>query len=153
MEFWTKFRQKSTNYFHFFEIIFCARSMVSKLANLSDGLTYISETDAPFEYVEFPTLSEISTANVAKAAGINLVTPAAEIDHTKFFLRLTDIKDWFGPKEKQQAQQFRRLKELMEKELTGIKVFRFGKVRIHILILGKNKQGKVEGFRTFSVET
>lgn len=127
--------------------------MVSKLANLSDGLTYVSETDAPFEFVDFPTLIEMSAANVATAADIKPATPAVEVDHRKFFFRLTEIRDWFGPKEKQQAQQFRRLKELMEKELTGIKVFRFGTVRIDILILGKNKQGKVEGFRTFSVET
>ncbi|HMT07864.1 MAG TPA: nuclease A inhibitor family protein [Pyrinomonadaceae bacterium] len=127
--------------------------MVAKLANLADGLTYVSETDAPFEHVCFPTIKQMSTANVAKAAGIENANLVTETDYEKFFRRLTENKDWFGPIEKEQAKRFRKLKELLEKELSDIKVFRFGKIRIDILILGKNKEGKVEGLRTFSVET
>ncbi len=127
--------------------------MVSKLATSTDGLTYVSETDAPFEFVSFPKIGEMSAANVAKAAEVESSKPAIMIDHEIFFQRLTENKEWFGAKEKEQARRFRRLKELLEKELTDITVFRFGKIRIDILVLGKNKEGKVEGLRTYSVET
>mgnify|MGYP003462035775 CR=1 FL=1 len=127
--------------------------MVSKFANSTDGLIYVSETDALFEYVSFPKIGELSAANVARAAGIDTSAPATVSDHESFFRRLVENKDWFGPKEKEQTKRFKKLKELLEKELTDIKVFRFGKIRIDILIVGKNVEGKVEGLRTYSVET
>lgn len=127
--------------------------MVSRISRAAEGLTYISETDAPFEYVELPQIDDVEPGIVATAVGIAKGTQVAEVGLEKFFARLVDVKDWFGPKEKEQAKKFRKLRDLLDKELTDIKVYRFGKIRIDILILGKNRDGTVVGLRTFSVET
>lgn len=127
--------------------------MISKIARSAEGLNYISETDAPFEYVELPQIDEVALGVVASAVGIDKGVPVAEIGLDKFFARLVENKEWFGPQEIDQAKKFRKLKDILEKELTDIKVFRFGKIRIDIFILGKNRDGRVVGLRTFSVET
>jgi len=127
--------------------------MVSRISRAAEGLTYISETDAPFEHVELPQIDEVAPADVASAVGIAKDVPVAEVGFDEFFARVVVSKEWFGPKEKDQVKKFRKLKELLEMHLTDVNVFRFGKVRIDIFILGRNRDGIVEGLKTFSVET
>jgi hypothetical protein len=41
----------------------------------------------------------------------------------------------------------------MNDNLSGIRIFRFGRIRIDIFIVGRAKSGRLIGVRTFAVET
>ena len=70
-----------------------------------------------------------------------------------FFERLTAEKDWHSAKEKVRAEKFRALKRVLEDNLSELKVFKIGRVRKDIFIVGLDKDGRLVGARTESVET
>jgi hypothetical protein len=104
-------------------------SLENEIANLCKELYYISETDSPVEAVSF---------NV----------PAGKSS------RLTREENWHTETERKRARQFADLWRLMKEKLKDIKVFRFGKIRIEIFVIGREKNsGRLVGIRTMSVET
>lgn len=116
---------------------------VTALAKASEGLLYPSETDAPFEPFRWPaTGSELSPAQVARLAhkkGTVEEVPAAD-----FFAELTSGDD---------GDRFQALQAAICESLTHICVFRIGKTKIHIYLVGQDKQGDWVGLHTVSVET
>lgn len=123
------------------------------IKNASEGLYYISETDAeikPFigQTSQFVTPEEIlkQTENAANSA-------VEQRDFADFFSRLTKIQDWFGDEEKANAQKFVRLKEVLENNLRELKVFKVGKIRLDIYVVGLDENDKLLGIKTKAVET
>jgi hypothetical protein len=86
---------------------------------------------------------------VGKPAG----TPAEVRDFHEFFERLTRDRDWFGDAERARAKKFLELQKLLEENLVDLKVFRFGRIRIDIYIVGLDTDGNLSGVSTFAVET
>ncbi len=112
--------------------------LAKQIKKVSKGLYYISETDAeifPFigNKAEAVTVKEVlkQTERVAE-------TPVEERDFTEFFTHLTQIQDWFGEEEMAMAQKFSDLKDLLEKNLKDLKVFKVGKIQLDIYVVGLN---------------
>ena len=117
------------------------------------NLYYISETDAeilPFtgEQAEVITKEEI-LSQTKNAADV----PVEVRDFAEFFARLTKIQDWFGDEEKETTQKFARLKELLEKNLRDLKVFKLGKIQLDVYVVGLDAESKLIGIKTEAVET
>jgi len=124
-----------------------------QIKETAQGLYYISETDAeilPFIGGEVKAVTKEEILSQTKS-GTNL--PVEERDFADFFTRLTEIQDWFGDEEKETAQKFVRLKELLEKNLKDLKVFKIGRIQLDIYVVGLDAESKLVGIKTKAVET
>ena len=128
-------------------------NFAERVKKLSEGLYYISETDAeifPFigEKAEAVTKDEIVRQTKAVAD-----TPVEERNFAEIFTRLTKIQDWFGEEEKETAARFERLKNLLEQSLRDLKIFKVGSLQIKIYFVGLDAEDKLMGIQTEAVET
>ena len=127
--------------------------MIDTFAQVSNGLVYISETDA--EVVPFidGEADAVTKELVLKAAGLPDDTHVEEVDFDQFFARLSAVKDWYGDEETKRAGQYARLSDVLQGYLRDLKVFRFGRVQIEIYIAGLDESDHLAGIRTWAVET
>jgi nucleosome binding factor SPN SPT16 subunit len=127
--------------------------ILSEISRSCEGLIYISETDEPITAF----LSERRADEKPEKTLLQLSTKTndqvEEINFDNFFERLTGEKDWHGAKEKERVQNFRALKKTLEDNLTQLKVLKFGRVRKDIFVVGRDKDNRLLGVRTESVET
>jgi hypothetical protein len=117
---------------------------------LSKGLLYMSETDAPLTYYElvqeksqqWPT----STASqFLQLIGEDPAAPVEKLAPEKFF---RDLR----PGNEDREDQVAALRKAMTEELKNLEGFRVGQIQIKIFVLGKGDSG-VCGLQTLSVET
>jgi hypothetical protein len=129
------------------------QSLIDRIADACDGLTYISETDAPIEAFANDELKEPTAKELLRSLGAigEAVTESGNPDD--FFQRLTRVRDWHTREQSKTVNRFKKLQQLLEKELDEIRVIRIGKIRIEIYVIGKSKTGEVVGVKTFAVET
>lgn len=117
------------------------------------GLFYVSETDAeilPFIGSQAETVSvDLLLSQIGNTAN----APVAEENFAGFFARLTEIQDWFGDEEKETAKKFVSLKDLLEKNLRDLKIFKIGKIQLDIYVVGLDAENNFLGFQTRAVET
>ncbi len=124
------------------------------LADASAGLTYQSESDEPFEpFTWGKAEGELDAAVVRKRLKKGAKTPVEEITPDEFFEPLTTGEDWHGDEEKAIVEQFKKLRGVVKKTLAGAKVFKVGKTKVAIYIVGKTDEGDRAGLSTTAVET
>jgi hypothetical protein len=120
----------------------------------ADGLLYPSESDYPFEYVEWETNGKRLTKKlIRQLAGKEESAPVKSQSLDDFFKNVTEIKDWYEEEEKANVERFRQLQETLQNNLTGIRVFKVGKIEIDAYIIGKTNDGKCAGLSTKVIET
>lgn len=130
-----------------------ADSFLNALEKATDALFYISETDA--EIVPFigREVDSVTTEAIVELAGADADSPVEVMSADGFFERLTAEKDWFGEREKQRAGRFAELYEILKTELTELTAVRIGRIRIDIIVAGRDHNGRLAGIRTRAVET
>lgn len=117
-----------------------------------EGLIYISESDSDWQLYDGGKVEKVSK----EAFGKIIKADASAIEERpfdEFFERLGAAKEWHGEKEKGRAERYRKLGALLGDALEDIRVFRVGKIRIDIYVVGKNKDGNLAGIKTFAIET
>lgn len=124
-----------------------------KIKEISEGLYYISETDAEILSFAGSEAAAVNKENLLKQTGNKPDAPVEERSFAEFFARLTKIQDWFGEEEKQAAAKFSALQELLEDNLKDLKVFKVGRIEIEIYAVGLDEHGKLTGIKTKAVET
>ncbi len=132
---------------------FCDDNLTEQIKIAVRGLYYISETDAliqPFVGKQAKAVSKQEILSQTKKAADSTIE---EKDFAGFFARLTEIQDWFGEEEKEIAQKFVQLKELLEKNLRDLKVFKIGKIQIDVYVVGLDAENNLLGIETKAVET
>lgn len=106
-----------------------------------EGLTYPSETDAPFDVFTWPGIGGTAENQVAhRAAG----RPVEEISFDAFFGELRDTDE---------APRFDALRRVIELALREVRVFRVGVKRVDVYLVGQTAAGQWSGLHTTSVET
>ena len=118
---------------------------------LSEGLLYMSETDAPLSYYEMDLERSQqwppSTAGqFLQLIGEDPEAPVEELAPEKFF---RDLR----PGNEDHEDQMAALRRAMTEELKNLEGFRVGEIQIKIFVLGKDDSGRVAGLQTLSVET
>jgi len=132
---------------------FCHNNLAEQIKIVVRGLYYISETDAliqPFIGKQAKAVSKQEILSQTKKAADSIIE---EKDFGFFFARLTEIQDWFGDEEREIAQKFAQLKELLEKNLRDLKVFRIGEIQLDVYVVGLNAEDNLLGIETKAVET
>lgn len=127
--------------------------VLALISRACEGLVYISETDAPVTPIDLGAADSIDGEAILQRAGLKAVTDVSEVDAKKFFAKLTTIKDWQSESQRTRAKKFLALQKVLEKHLRSLRVYRFGTVRIDILIVGLDDAGQILGVRTKAVET
>lgn len=116
------------------------------------GLIYISEIDAPVEAFTSDTDS-MNGGDILQQIVGKSDERIEEADFSKFFEKLTAVKEWHGEREKVRAKKFLDLQKLIEENLSDRKVFRIGNIRIRIYAVGLDSSGRLVGITTNAVET
>jgi len=118
---------------------------------LSEGLLFMSETDAPLTYYELsPDKSQewppSTGGQFLQLIGEDPEAHVEKLEPEKFF---RDLR----PGNEDREDQVAALQKAMTGELLNLAGFRVGETQINIFVLGTDDSGKVAGLRTLSVET
>lgn len=126
---------------------------VEQAQKLSEGLYYISETDAPISAFAGEKAQAVNAGEILRQTKSAMDAPVEERVFAEIFARLTKIQDWFGDEEKETAAKFGKLKEFLEKNLKDLKVFKVGTIQIKIYFVGLDAESRLMGIQTEAVET
>ncbi|CAN5304063.1 hypothetical protein BH10ACI1_BH10ACI1_03050 [soil metagenome] len=126
---------------------------VEKVKELSEGLYYISETDAEVFPFEGTKAEAVTRENILSQTKNAPGAPVEERDFAEIFARLTAMQDWFGDEEKANAERFSALQKFLEDNLKDLKVFKIGSIQIDIYFVGLDTNGNLMGIQTKAVET
>src|SRR4051794_30973216 len=115
---------------------------VAALKAASKGLTYQSESDAPFTVVTWKgAKGELTKEEALKRAHKPPKTPAQEVSLEDFFQDLTAEQDWHGEEEKAAVQKYLKLREAVQANLSDPKVFKVGRRKVDVFIVGRTDEG------------
>jgi hypothetical protein len=124
------------------------------LQQAADGLTYPSETDAPWATFAWPTAQgEPTAAAVLKLGRQRSKAPVAEQSVDEFFAPLVQEQAWYGEEEKADAARYRALLDAVKRLLANPKVFKVGSRKVTVYVVGQAKEGGWAGLKTIAVET
>lgn len=145
------------NYFHKLLFILSLTLVTHMNAQLdliqkaADGLLFMSESDHPFEIVQFTLDASTVEQQLQVIAQKEL---RVEQQSLEYFFR-NAIKEYPDANEpqKQTARRFKALQELLKSELKGVQVYRIGEIQIDAFIIGQLKDGTYGGLRTKLIET
>lgn len=119
--------------------------LMQSIEEAAAGLLFPSESDFPIEAYRFGE-EEPSPAAVLRARGLPPETPVEQTSVASFFEGLVEGDD-------DSAGQFRALVDLLQRELSDLRVYRVGKVDIQAFVLGQHPSGVWLGVTTKLVET
>jgi hypothetical protein len=127
---------------------------VQRLQQAAEGLTYQSETDAPWTAFAWPDAKgDLTGAAVRQVGKHKASAPVEEQSVDEFFAPLVGDQDWYGDEEKDTAAKYRGLLDAVKRYLTGAKVVRVGGRKKAVYVVGKAKEGGWAGLKTTAVET
>jgi hypothetical protein len=128
-----------------------AADPVSALKKASKGLLYPSEYDAPFQTVVWKGQQGALTKQAIRQLGKHPASaPVEQVSLEDFFGELTAEDSGAGAAD---AEEYRVLLQVVQEQLSGVKVFRVGQTKVTIYIVGRTKDGDLAGLKTTSVET
>lgn len=130
-----------------------SETLAEHIKNACEGLYYISETDAEIEPFVGQTSKSVTAAEILEQTDNAADSAVEERNFSDFFGRLTKTDDWFGDEEKANALKFISLKEVLEKNLRELKVFKVGKIRLDVYVVGLDENDKLLGIKSKAVET
>lgn len=133
--------------------ILAGAELEERLIAACDGLTYISETDAPIIPFRLHDTDE-KKVDVAICDAFGLDRSALEFrSPTDLFQRLTQTHAWHTSRDAGRVKKFAELRDLLAKHLKELTLLRAGKIRIDIFLAGRDAAGSIIGVRTKAVET
>ena len=125
---------------------------VAQLRQLTQGLYYVSESDAPLEVVSYPKPAEVNKVSILQLAGLPPDTPYEEQD-LLYFLRNHTADDGVL-QDPALANRYKALQMFMKQELDDTVVYRLGSSpQIQAYALGQTAGGELAGFKTVLSET
>jgi hypothetical protein len=127
--------------------------IVQKFRAATDGLFFMSESDYPFEILQWGERATITPDFLKSLSGLP--------DDTLVETRTVDdlfkaaVKEYEGQSEQGRATaaRFRNLVKLLKDNLTEPVVYRLGTINIAVYIVGKTSSGEWIGLSTRVVET
>ena len=128
-------------------------NLSEQIKTAATGLWYMSETDAEIIPFTGSKANSVTKENLLNQIEKPPDTPVEERDFEEIFARLMKIEDWFGDEEKATAAKFAALKDLLENNLTDLKVFKVGQIQLDVYFVGLDPQGNLAGIQTKAVET
>lgn len=128
--------------------------VIDTLQKATEGLLFVSETDAPLQPFFWPDVGTTSPTPelVAHAANLPAAASIKSVRLDTFFRPATTEEEWHNEEEKAQVQRFKDLVKTLKETLDNMKVFRVGETSIDVYIVGR-VEGGYAGLKTKVVET
>ncbi|MGI4743984.1 MAG: nuclease A inhibitor family protein [Janthinobacterium lividum] len=126
---------------------------LTQLQKLTEGLNFISESDAPLEPVSYaaPT-GDLSNEQLLQVLGEPAGTTVAKVELTQFLSNHT--ADHGAAGSVALANRFKALQLYLKQELDGVQVYRVGTgPQIHAYALGRDVAVRLAGFKTVLTAT
>ncbi|MBO3269365.1 nuclease A inhibitor family protein [Hymenobacter defluvii] len=125
----------------------------AQLRQLTQGLRYVAETEAPLEAVRYPApQAELTPETVRELVGAPSEEPVQTQELTVFLRQQTADNGPQGSVEA--ANRFKALQMFLKQELDDTQVYRIGEgPQIPVYVLGKTANGQLMGFKTQLSET
>jgi hypothetical protein len=130
---------------------FKGENLLAEIRKSTDGLTYMSETDAPVEPYSGWRADTVDICNFIQGAA--RAVKHEKLAPKKFFDRLTTVSEWFGPEQTETARRFSELEKLLSENLSELTVFKIGHIQIDIFVVGLDADKNLIGIKTKAVET
>lgn len=134
-------------------------ALKAELEGASQGLLYLSEGEAPFEYVELAgaTVADLAPARFGALVGALVGAPAGalveEQSLDRFLGGQIEGADPADPVGQAQTGAFASLRALLQARLAGVRVLRVGAVEIRCYLVGVSDDGVVAGLATTAFES
>jgi hypothetical protein len=117
------------------------------------GLSFMSESDYPFEVVRLDSAQEITTPYLRGLANQGADAPVEVESLEEFFGPAASEADWKGAAELKTARSCQALMRLLKDNLEDVKVYKVGRINIPVYIIGRSPAGSWLGLSTRVVET
>ncbi len=131
-----------------------ATDTAADLRRAAAGLTYQSETDAPWRAFHWAGAAGVPTGEAVRRRGRHAAgAPVAEQSLEEFFAPLVADQKWYGEPERETARRYRNLLDTLERLLRDPKVFRIGRRKLVVYVAGVAPGGGWAGLKTTAVET
>ncbi len=128
-------------------------SIADQLQQASKGLLFLSESDAPFEVIHWPTQGELTPPKLLQLTGHPPDAPVELRTVDDFFAIATVEEDWHDQDERETAKRFQNLVSIVKQNLSQLQVYRVGSIDIDAYIVGVTDGGEWAGLSTKVVET
>lgn len=130
-----------------------ADSSLEQLRQLTEGLYFVSESDAPLTVVSYQApAGPLDGPELLKLLNLPADTPVQEQELTYFLRNHTADDGVLGNVDL--ANRFKALQMYMKQELDEAKVYRVGQgPQLEAYALGRTAGGKLAGFKTTLIET
>jgi len=128
--------------------------MPDELKRAIEGLIYTSETDAPLN--SFRWKGGGGSLTCEKLVELSKTDPNTKVEQASlddFFSTQTESYDGQSEEEKETVEKFKDLRTLISEQLSDVKAFRVGEVKVRYYIVGRTKEGDWAGIWTEAVET
>jgi hypothetical protein len=123
------------------------------LKEATSGLLFMSESDYPLEVIRWSGSEQLSPELLWRKAGLDAASPLVETDLETFFRVAAGEQAWKGEAELLVVKKYQRLMRLLKENLTEIRVYRVGEIKISVYVLGRSEEGNWLGVSTQVVET
>jgi hypothetical protein len=123
------------------------------LEEATKGLLYMSESDYPIAVIRWDGPEQLSPDYLRKVAGADSSAMVEESTLEDFFRVPAGEQEWKGEAQLAEAQRYQCLRELLEENLKGIRVYRVGEINIGIYVVGQSQEGNWLGLSTRVIET
>nr|WP_231403020.1 nuclease A inhibitor family protein [Hymenobacter guriensis] len=126
---------------------------LDQLRQLTQGLHFVSESEAPLEAVSYAApAGQLTDAALRKLAGQPADTKVEKLELTYFLRNHTADDGVLG--DLALANRFKALQMYLKQELNNVQVYRFGQSpQVPVLALGEAEGGQLAGFKTVLTET
>lgn len=128
-------------------------SIADQLQKASKGLLFPSETDAPFEVINWQVQGELTPTKLLQLTQHPPDAPVEMLAVDEFFAIATSSEDWHDEEERDTVQRFQNLVSVLKQNLSNIQVYRVGRITIDAYIVGVTPSGNWMGLSTQLVET
>jgi hypothetical protein len=127
------------------------QDLVNKLQQLTEGLVWMSETDSPFEVFVWERVDSgaFRPQNLLHHVGYAPNTP----------VDIQSLEQFFTPaiqqdgRDEVEVKRYQALMIYLQDNLNDVQVYRIGKVKMDVYILGQTSGGDLAGVKTKVVET
>lgn len=126
--------------------------LIEALREATEGLTFMSESDYPFEVFNWGA-AEPTAASVRGLAGEGADAPVETRTTADFFRVSASEAEWKNAEQLTTARRFQTLQRLLEENLNDLKVYRVGSINIPVYVAGRAASGNWLGVSTRVVET
>ena len=124
----------------------------ARLEAAAEGLVYLSEGDAPFEYVELGAAGALTPQGFAALAG-SPGAPVEEVPLERFFAGHIEESDPGDATAQSLVPRYRALREALRETLAEVRVFRVGQMELRCYAVGRTPEGTIAGLATTAWET